>query len=117
QAARLAGISFRQYQRWESGQSDPRDVNLLALANAWGLPIDELRPPDPEHEEQEVRDQLDRIEAKLDAVMKRVGLDPGDLDLVEAVVEPIEELGREAAPARGGRGRAGRGRAQAAPGR
>lgn len=89
EAARLAGISFRQYQRWETGTSEPRDANLRQLAEAWDIPVDELRPPDPEHEEAAVRDQLDRIEDKLDAVLRALGVSD----------EPLEPPARQAADA------------------
>lgn len=85
EAARQAGISFRQYQRWETGQSEPRDSNLRQLAEAWSVTVESLRPPDPEHEEQDVRDQLDRLEAKIDALLAHAGLDAAE---VAAAAEP-----------------------------
>jgi transcriptional regulator with XRE-family HTH domain len=120
EAARQAGISFRQYQRWETGQSEPRDANLRQLAEAWGIPVERLRPPEPEHEEREVREQLNRIEALLELVATRlVGrVDGADLsDVLDEVVRPIEELAREADQEPPARAPAGRGRRRAAPGR
>jgi transcriptional regulator with XRE-family HTH domain len=57
-AARKIGVSYRQYQRWLSGESEPRGSSLKLIAEAFGVPISELVDlPD--------EDQLDRIEGLL----------------------------------------------------
>lgn len=62
-AAQKVGITHRQWQRWENGQSMPRPGNLGEVALAFGVPIswfydEEIEiKPDPT--------QLDRVEEML----------------------------------------------------
>lgn len=45
--AKRLGISSAAVAKWESGQSYPSGDKLPALANALGVPIDELYTHDP----------------------------------------------------------------------
>jgi transcriptional regulator with XRE-family HTH domain len=57
-AARHVGVSYRQYQRWLSGVSQPRTSSLKQIAEAFDVSLAELvGEPDPS--------QLDRIEQAL----------------------------------------------------
>ena len=60
-AARLVGVSYRQYQRWLSGESDPRGSSLKQIAEAFEVPIAELIGDEAPSER-----QLDRMEAELE---------------------------------------------------
>src|SRR5947209_15140887 len=94
-AARLIGVSYRQYQRWLSGESDPRSTSLKQIAQAFEIPLVELLgEPDPT--------QLDRIEAKLERLLARI--DPADqpLSAGEEADRVLDEMRRELAPGAGG---------------
>lgn len=58
------GVDKRTVERWEAGEREPQTKKLKALADHWSVDVGELRP-DLEAEERALRDQLDRIEAKL----------------------------------------------------
>lgn len=77
EAARLVGVSYRQYQRWLSGESDPRGSSLKQIATAFEVPIAELIEDEPLSER-----QLDRIEAEL----RRQG------ELLDALHSKIDRL-------------------------
>lgn len=66
------GIDTRTYERWEAGDTMPQPSNFKALSEHWGIPITELRP-DLEAEQA----QLDRIEEKLDEILKRLDRQDG----------------------------------------
>ena len=59
-AARLVGISYRQYQRWLSGESEPRGHSLKLISDAFDVPIRMLVGVSEELVPDET--QLDRIE-------------------------------------------------------
>jgi transcriptional regulator with XRE-family HTH domain len=82
EAARLVGVSYRQYQRWLSGESDPRGSNLKLISEKLGVPIAELvGAPDPS--------QLDRIEDMLQVLVGRSS--PEDGGVVADAVDPLLE--------------------------
>lgn len=58
------GVDKRTYERWEEAEVTPQPPNLRALADEWGLAIEDLRP-DLLGE----ADQFNRIEQKLDRVL------------------------------------------------
>jgi transcriptional regulator with XRE-family HTH domain len=64
-AAQKVGITHRQWQRWENGQSMPRPGNLGEVALAFGVPVSTFYDDD----EQVDQSQLDRIEEKLDLLL------------------------------------------------
>lgn len=66
-----AGISPKQLARIEAGKSNPRAATVRKIAEAAGVAITDLRP-DLDEEEQRIRAQLDRIEEKLDEVLRRL---------------------------------------------
>lgn len=60
-AARLIKVSYRQYQRWLSGESEPRASSLKQIAAAYEISLIELLgEPD--------KSQLDRLEQRLDEI-------------------------------------------------
>jgi transcriptional regulator with XRE-family HTH domain len=65
-AARKVGITVRQWQRWETGESMPYPRNLDAVASSFGVTVsgffDEASPVIE-------NSQLDRIEGKLDELL------------------------------------------------
>jgi len=71
-AARKVGITTRQWQRWETGESMPYPRNLDLVASRFGISVseffDEDAPTIPKP------DQLDRIEAKLDKIIEHLGI-------------------------------------------
>ena len=80
-AARKVGITHRQWQRWESGDSMPYPRSLDMVASTFGISVAEFfDPPEPTVDQS----QLDRIEGKLDQLLALVG----GVD-VEATVETI----------------------------
>ena len=40
--AESLGVSRQAVSKWESGKTDPSTANLLALADLYGIPVDEL---------------------------------------------------------------------------
>jgi len=79
-AARRVGITHRQWQRWESGDSMPYPRSLDMVASSFGISVAEFFDP-PEHAAVDVS-QLDRIEEKLDEAISR-------LRALEAAVELV----------------------------
>lgn len=83
-AARRAAISLRTYERWEAGERKPQLKNLAALAEAWGVGIEKLRP-----DLEEDAERLERIETKLDLLLTNAGL-PIDLGSLVPEVDADE---------------------------
>lgn len=67
QAAARVGITHRQWQRWESGESMPYPRNLDAIASAFGIGIEEFFDPDPERSS-----QFDQVMVRLDQLERTV---------------------------------------------
>jgi len=91
QAQRLVGVkSIRTYQKWEHGESNPYPRNWAKIAEAFGTTREELegRPP---ADVEELEDQLDRIEAKIDALTAGLAKRPA-----EQLRERLEEIARRA---------------------
>jgi transcriptional regulator with XRE-family HTH domain len=65
--AREAGVVTKTVERIEAGESNPRGSTIAKIATAMGLQVSDLKP-DLVAE----RDQLDRIEQKLDEMLSRV---------------------------------------------
>lgn len=79
EAAKQAGVSERQWQRWENAESIPHSSNLQKILDAFDL--------DPAYfgiEETPVSNQLlERINAKLDAIIAHLGIQlPAEDELV-----------------------------------
>lgn len=86
-AARHVGVSYRQYQRWLSGESEPRTSSLARVAEAFGIPLTELvGEPD--------KDQLDRIEDQLSRVLLLLG------ETAARDAEALKRTGESPAPTR-----------------
>lgn len=79
-AARKVGITHRQWQRWETGESMPYPRNLDAVASAFGISIveffdpDEPVVPDAPHLAR-IEDRLAEQEKRLDALLERLPAD------------------------------------------
>lgn len=78
------GVDKRTVERWETGEREPQIKKLRGLAEHWHIPVTQIRP-DLEAEERDLRDQLNRIEAKLDALVAHAGLDAAE---IVAAAEP-----------------------------
>lgn len=90
--AAKVGTTDRTVRRWEAGETEPQPRHLRALADTFGLEVADIRP-NLEAEENAVRGQLDRIEAKLDRLLAA---------LAEPVRQPEaleEDLAGELGPA------------------
>lgn len=74
QAAARAGVTVRQWQRWESGESVPYARNLSEVADAFGFDVGEFYDGPAGKEPAETpspfgsETQLDRVERRLDAL-------------------------------------------------
>jgi transcriptional regulator with XRE-family HTH domain len=92
EAARRVGVSYRQWQRWEAGDSVPYPRSLEAIAQAFDIDVSQFfdeptaRPatPDP-FAGADLKRQLDRIENMLRAqlrMLRDAGViePPGELD-------------------------------------
>ena len=64
-AARKVGVTHRQWQRWESGESMPYPRNLDKVASAFGISVAEFFDDVPLTVPDTRSDQLDRIETEL----------------------------------------------------
>lgn len=64
-AAAKVGVTMRQWQRWEGGQSVPYPRNLEAIADAFEISVVEFFHPASETPDPFTPTQLDRIEAEL----------------------------------------------------
>jgi len=82
------GVDKRTYERWEEAETAPQPPNLRALAEEWDLDVSDLRP-----DLQAEADQLNRIEQKLDRVLKR--WEELEAREVEAEVDSSLAEGRE----------------------
>jgi transcriptional regulator with XRE-family HTH domain len=89
-AARTEGaIKLRQWQRWESGESEPYKRNLAKLSEVFDIPIGEFfdePASDP--------NQLDRIETMLVELLRRSTLD-ATADALEQELADFVRQGRK----------------------
>lgn len=69
-AAARVGVTVRQWQRWESGESTPYPRNLGTIAERFGFAVSDFY--DETHNGAATPDgsQLDRIESKLDRLLR-----------------------------------------------
>jgi len=96
-AARTEGaIKLRQWQRWESGESEPYKRNLAKLSETFGIPIAEFFEDRPQLDQT----QLDRIEQKLDDLIAAIAPtrpEGADTRTAAGTPAPGGELGRRLA--------------------
>lgn len=102
-------VDARTVERWVTGETSPQRRLQKPIADYFGLPIEELWP-DLELEEKRLRDQLNRIEAKLDRLLESADIDPasvdasGVADIEQAAAGSMEVLAGDAGePPRGQR--------------
>jgi transcriptional regulator with XRE-family HTH domain len=98
-AARKVGVTHRQWQRWESGESTPYPRNLDKVASAFRVPVSTFFDEDPIVLSDD--DQLDRIEAMLERITQALGLD-GDGEPGEALLRLLRGAAPPPAKPRGG---------------
>lgn len=79
-AAHKAGVSNRQWQRWEAGESEPRGASLSRISDGFDVAIGELLGDDAHN-----RTPLARIEDALEGQAQR-------LDALEASVSQLVAL-------------------------
>jgi hypothetical protein len=77
-------VSSKTIGRWERGEVQPRDKQWKPLAKALRVGVDDLRGAPPLMPEQQLRAQLDRIEANQEALA-------GAIDAISAQVEATSE--------------------------
>lgn len=85
QAAAKVGVTLRQWQRWEAGESVPYPRNLDSVASAFGISVAEFFDEPQVVVTPDVR-QLDRIQADVDDM--RAKLDEL-LDLLRPAAETL----------------------------
>jgi len=101
--AHAMGVHLSTAERWLRGERIPQRRHKKELAEHWGLPLDAFEF-DLEAEEKEIRDQLDRLEAKLDLVLGALSIEPVEdereepEDVVDAMAEESERDARKAVP-------------------
>lgn len=98
-AARKVGITHRQWQRWENGESMPYPRNLDAVASKFGISVAEFFDPEPDISVDVA--QLDRIEATLNAILSLLLAEEapavGPAEVLEAEVARARERQRQIA--------------------
>jgi transcriptional regulator with XRE-family HTH domain len=90
-AAARAGVTLRQWQRWESGESEPYARNLAKLSEEFDVPLSELVGSEPVRET-----QLDSIERKLDQILEALGITTGE-SAAEVVADVAARLAEASA--------------------
>lgn len=92
-AAHKAGVSLRQWQRWETGESEPRNSTLNRVADKFDVAVGELL--DEQLPTADFAAQLERIEAKLDTILERTATDERDLGglMIEALERAMQQAG------------------------
>lgn len=90
-AAAKAGVSHAAWQRWEGGKSTPYPRNWEKIAAVVGHSVEELRG-DPPKSTDDVADQLDRIEAKLDQLLLKATARVTPTEADAALPDVPEEL-------------------------
>ena len=89
-AAALVGVTMRQWQRWEAGESVPYPRNLDAIAEHFGINVasffEDDRPRVTDTNPQP--SQLDRLEQKLDAQAELLRT------MLEAIIPLLEDRER-----------------------
>jgi transcriptional regulator with XRE-family HTH domain len=98
-AREFGNISSKQWGRWERGESLPRAANWNRLAEVLQIEVAELRGDPPAIAEHELADQLDRIEAKLDAILATVS-PSGLAEVLEAEAARLAERRKRSDAAR-----------------
>lgn len=86
-AAHKVGITTRQWQRWETGESMPYPRNLDAVASRFGISVADFFD-EPADISVDVG-QLDRIESKLDEILSLLR-DP-EVGLVEVLAQAADQ--------------------------
>jgi transcriptional regulator with XRE-family HTH domain len=94
-AAQKVGITHRQWQRWENGQSMPRPGNLGEVALAFGVPVTTFYEEDDAPELDD--DRLDEALGLLRQLLSRQEA------LAESVASLVERLDADQKPSRSGR--------------
>jgi transcriptional regulator with XRE-family HTH domain len=79
-AAQKVGITHRQWQRWENGESMPRPANLGEVALAFGVPVTTFYDDEPER----VTPNGDALLARLAALEDQVRLLRAELAAADA---------------------------------
>lgn len=70
--AERAGVSWKAYQRWESGRNMPRQDALEALAETFGVNTSDIYGIEPTADDAELRAKLDHMEQTIKDLTKAV---------------------------------------------
>jgi transcriptional regulator with XRE-family HTH domain len=89
QAAAKVGVTLRQWQRWEAGQSMPYPRNLELIASRFGFSVADFFDAEPDLGANG-QSQLERIEAKLDLLLAALATPrvAGDRAVAELLAPP-----------------------------
>jgi transcriptional regulator with XRE-family HTH domain len=77
-AAERAKVAHRTYQTWEAGDATPRWRNYERLAEMFDVRVEEILGAGSSDADTR---QLNRIEAKVDALLDRMGVDRAKVEL------------------------------------
>lgn len=93
-AAGKVGVTLRQWQRWEAGESVPYPRNLDAVASKFGLSIEEFfdeHPSGPTARVTLLEARVIDLERLMSTLLKREPLTPEDTQLIQDLEEIVDE--------------------------
>ena len=92
EAARRVGVTHRQWQRWEAGESVPYPRNLDLVASKFGISVQEFfdGPPDGTALDR-IEGDLARIEDKLDRILRQLGAAAFERELSDEADRPPDQ--------------------------
>lgn len=88
-------VSEKQYGRWERGESEPRGDKRKVIATMVGVEVADLWGNPPIAPEQELRDQLDRIETMLDRLLDHFGIAATPAEEAALAAEQADQATRQ----------------------
>lgn len=111
QAAGFVGITVRQWQRWEAGESVPYPRNLDTIASRFGISVAEFFDGDGAAAVgvAVLAERMDALEARLDALHEALGRLVDQLQVEEATRQPASQPQPATAPRRTGKRNGGTG--------
>lgn len=98
-AAHEVGVTSRQWQRWASGESEPRASNLARISERFDVPASELigaAAGEPKQLDR-IERRLEDLDAKLDQIINLMRLEPDQvaMEIHRAFDDMASRLGRE----------------------
>lgn len=98
-------VTAKQYARWERGESEPRGDKRTHIAEMLGITRDQIWGQPPIAPEEELRAQLDRIEASQQTILAEIAVTRDERAAAETRIATqlrsiARKLGNEAAASR-----------------